>query len=52
MKCEAEGIIEVELPSTMGTTSKGKEYHLKASWCKMCMAEVQSERNRKNNKKY
>lgn len=30
----------------------GKEYHLKASWCKMCMAEVQSERNRKNNKKY
>lgn len=25
----------------------GKEYHLKASWCKMCMAEVQNERNRK-----
>nr|DAT86030.1 MAG TPA: hypothetical protein [Caudoviricetes sp.] len=27
-------------------------HHLKASWCKICMAEVQSERNRKNNKKY
>lgn len=26
MKCEAEGIIEVELPSTMGTTSKGKDF--------------------------
>ena len=27
----------------------GKEYHLKASWCKMCMSEVRSVRNIKNN---
>ena len=26
----------------------GKEYHLKTSWCKMCMSEVQNERNIKN----
>lgn len=26
--------------------NNGKEYHLKTSWCKMCMSEAQKERNR------
>lgn len=33
MKCEAEGIIEVELPSTMGTTSKGKDFENVNMFC-------------------